>query len=133
MRGLSALRCHKTWMRRYFLRRLLLIIPTLIGVSLVVFLITRFAPGGPVDQALMRAHAAEGGGHMRGASGSLSEDQVNQLKAYFGYDKPPLVAYWIWIKKLLQGDLGQSFRYGEPVTKVIHDVLPISLVYATLS
>ena len=120
-------------MRRYFLRRLLLIVPTLIGVSFVVFLITRFAPGGPVEQALMRAQAAEGGaGHVRG-SGALSEDQVNQLKAYFGYDKPPVVAYGIWISKLVRGDLGFSFRYGEPVKQVIEDVLPLSLVYAGLS
>lgn len=69
---------------------------------------------------------------MRGG-GSLSEEQINQIKAYFGYDKPPLVAYWVWLTKLVKGDLGYSFRYGEPVTQVIGEVVPLSLVYGFLS
>ena len=122
-------------MRAYFMRRLLLVVPTLFGITLVVFLITRFAPGGPVEQAIMRAQSAEsssGGGARRGG-GALSEDQLAQLKAYFGYDKPPLVAYGQWIGHLVRGDLGDSFRYGQPVTQVIADAMPVTLTYGILS
>ncbi|HZZ20605.1 MAG TPA: ABC transporter permease, partial [Opitutaceae bacterium] len=109
-------------------------IPTLFGVTLLVFLVTRFAPGGPVEQAIMRAQTSETGhgGGARGG-GALSEDQLQQLKAYFGYDKPPLVAYGIWLKKILHGDLGNSFSYGEPVSQVIRDAVPVTLAYGVLS
>jgi microcin C transport system permease protein len=122
-------------MRAYFLRRLLLVVPTLIGVTLLVFLVTRFAPGGPVEQAIMRAQSAESGGSTRGGpgGGALSDDQLAQLKAYFGYDKPPLTAYGHWLRRLLHGDLGDSFRYGEPVTRVIADTIPVTLTYGALS
>jgi microcin C transport system permease protein len=119
-------------MRAYFLRRLLLIPPTLLGVTLVVFLITRFAPGGPVEQAIFQArqkvslHSGIGGG-------TLSDDQLAQIKAYFGYDKTPLAAYWTWLCQLLRGNLGDSFRYGEPVVRVIADALPVTLTYGVLS
>lgn len=125
-------------MRAYFLRRLILIVPTLFGVTLLVFLITRFAPGGPVEQAIMRAQTAEngvGGGAARGGQGggALSDEQLAQLKAYFGYDQPPLVAYGRWLLRLTHGDLGDSFRYGEPVTRVIADTMPVTLTYGILS
>jgi microcin C transport system permease protein len=120
-------------MRAYFLRRLLLVIPTLFGVTLLVFLVTRFAPGGPVEQAIMRAQTSETGhGGARGG-GALSDEQLLQLKAYFGYDKPPLVAYGIWLNKLLHGDLGNSFAYGEPVAQVIAGAIPVTLTYGVLS
>jgi microcin C transport system permease protein len=125
-------------MRAYFLRRLLLVVPTLAGVTLLVFLVTRFAPGGPVEQAIMRAQSAEnrmGASAARGGpgGGALSEEQLAQLKAYFGYDKPPLVAYGHWLAHLFQGDLGNSFRYGEPVSRVIADAMPVTLTYGVLS
>jgi microcin C transport system permease protein len=120
-------------MRAYFLRRIFLIVPTLFGVTLLVFLITRFAPGGPVEQAIMRAQSAEGGSAARGGGGSLSAEQLQQLKAYFGYDKPPLVAYGQWLGHLFHGNLGDSFRYGEPVTQVIGEAVPVTLTYGVLS
>jgi microcin C transport system permease protein len=124
-------------MRAYFIRRLLLVIPTLFGVTLLVFLITRFAPGGPVEQAIMRAQTAENGAaassHSGPGGGALSDEQLDQLKAYFGYDKPPLVAYGIWLAHLAKGDLGNSFRYGEPVTQVIAEAVPVTLVYGIIS
>jgi microcin C transport system permease protein len=91
-----------------------------------------------VEQAIMRAQMAEnggGGGSARGGpgGGALSEDQVAQLKAYFGYDKPPLAAYGHWLLRLLHGDLGNSFRYGEPVSQVIGDAMPVTLTYGILS
>jgi microcin C transport system permease protein len=125
-------------MRAYFLRRLLLIPPTLLGVTLVVFLLTRFAPGGPVEQAIMRAQSADSGAvqtsaHSGPGSGALSDEQLAQLKAYFGYDQPPIAAYWKWLCQVVRGNLGDSFRYGEPVTQVIGEALPVTLTYGILS
>jgi microcin C transport system permease protein len=86
----------------------------------------------------MRAQTAENGvsgaaSHGGPGGGALSEEQLAQLKAYFGYDKPPLVAYGIWVARLARGDLGNSFRYGEPVTQVIGDAVPVTLTYGILS
>jgi microcin C transport system permease protein len=123
-------------MRDYFIRRFLLIPPTLLGVTLVVFLITRFAPGGPVEQAIMRAQAGEMGGGAAGRDlnrGALSEEQLERLKAYYGFDKPVVAAYFHWLGKVVQGDLGQSFRYGEPVSSVILARLPVSMSYGLIS
>ncbi|MEI6862579.1 MAG: ABC transporter permease, partial [Verrucomicrobiota bacterium] len=123
-------------MRAYFLRRLLLIPPTLLGVTLLVFCVTRFAPGGPVEQAIMRAQAGEAGagGSSRGPNrGALSAAQIEQLKAYYGFDQPVPVAYFHWLGKVLRGDLGNSFTYGESVWQVIAGCLPVTLAYGAIS
>jgi microcin C transport system permease protein len=86
-----------------------------------------------MEQAIMRAQTAENGRGRGSEQGALSDEQMAQLKAYFGYDKPPLVAYGHWLVRLLHGDLGDSFRYGEPVTQVIRDAMPVTLTYGVLS
>jgi microcin C transport system permease protein len=123
-------------MRSYFLRRILLVFPTLFGVTLLVFLVTRFAPGGPVEQAIMKAKMAQGGeaSALSGpGGGNLTDEQLLQLKVYFGYDQPPLVAYGQWVARLAHGDLGNSFRYGEPVAQVIREAIPVTLAYGVIS
>jgi microcin C transport system permease protein len=123
-------------MRSYFLRRILLVFPTLFGVTLLVFLVTRFAPGGPVEQAIMKAKMSQGGeasARSGPGGGNLTDDQLQQLKVYFGYDQPPLVAYGKWVSRLLHGDLGDSFRYGEPVAQVIREAIPVTLAYGLIS
>ncbi len=119
-------------MRAYFLRRFLLIPPTLLGLTLVVFFITRFAPGGPLEQALMRAQQSSLEHSSSRASGqgtALSEDQIAQLKHYYGFDRPWYVAYVQWLGKVAQGDLGTSFRYNEPVWDLIRERFPISAFF----
>lgn len=122
-------------MRAYFLRRLLLIPPTLLAITLVVFLITRFAPGGPVERALMEARMGERAGPRgsSGGGGSLSAAQLKQIEAYYGFDQPAHIAYIRWLGKVLCGDLGNSFRYGEPVAQVIRERIPVSLVYGVIT
>jgi microcin C transport system permease protein len=87
--------------KAYFLRRLLLIPPTLLGITILVFLITRFAPGGPADRMLQEAAKGAEQGGKRGSSaqsqGGLSEDQIEELEEQFGLDKPVLVAYAQWL------------------------------------
>jgi len=119
-------------MRAYFLRRLLLIPPTLLGLTLIVFFITRLAPGGPLEQALMRAQQTSlehGAGRASGQGTALSTEQIDQLKHYYGFDKPWYVAYAQWLGKVAQGDLGTSFRYNEPVWDLIRERFPISIFY----
>lgn len=124
-------------MRSYFLRRFLLIPPTLLGITLIVFLITRVVPGGPIERAIMEARMADASGAGRSGvsdvggtgSGAISEEQMAQLKAYYGFDRPPVEAYFVWLGKVLRGDLGNSYRYNEPVTTIIGERLPVSLMY----
>ena len=89
-------------MTSYFLRRFLLIPPTLLGITFFVFAITRFVPGGPMDRMLQQAAGnADGGGSGKKvsneASGGLSEEQMEELEEQFGLDKSMLVAYLQWL------------------------------------
>ncbi len=120
-------------MTAYFIRRLLLIVPTFLGITLVVFVITRFVPGGPVERyiAQSRNMATEVSKSMDNAmgTGTLSEEQLDELKQYYGFDKPVLVSYGSWLWKVLHLDLGYSTRYGEPVWDLIAERMPISIFY----
>lgn len=92
-------------MKSYFLRRLLLIPPTLIGITLLVFTITRFVPGGPMDRMLQEAATAaekgsRGGSASTQGQGGLSEEQMEELEEQFGLDKPILSAYAQWFGAL---------------------------------
>jgi microcin C transport system permease protein len=124
-------------MRDYFIRRFLLIPPTLLGITLIVFLITRVVPGGPLERAIMEMQQADmSSGRGAGAAGgnmALSEEQLNQLKAYYGFDKPALVSYGLWLGKIVRGDLGSSYRYNEPVWHIIRDRFPVSLFYGLIT
>lgn len=120
----------------YFLRRLLLLPPTLIGITILVFMITRLVPGGPLERAIMEAQQANlsaGVSSSVGQGMALSEDQLNQLKEYYGFDKPWLVSYGEWLGKILTGDLGTSYRYNEPVWDVIRSRFPVSLFYGLVT
>jgi microcin C transport system permease protein len=121
-------------MTQYFIRRLLLTIPTFIGITILVFVVTRFVPGGPIErmiaevqQASMQAGVSQVGSGVGAAT--LDEEQIRQLEEYYGFDKPVLVSYWDWLVKVLQFDLGVSTRYSEPVWDTIKERLPISAFY----
>ena len=125
-------------MRDYFLRRLLLIPPTLIGVTIIVFAITRFVPGGPLERAIMEMQmmGSDGGassGMVSRQDMAISDDQLELLKEYYGFDKPMLESYVIWLGKVARGDLGESYRYNEPVLDVISERFPISLYYGIVT
>ena len=124
-------------MRDYFLRRFLLIPPTLIGVTIIVFAITRLVPGGPLERAIMESQmldAASGVSTQSVGQGmALSESQLQQLKEYYGFDKPIFTSYLEWTGKVLRGDLGASYRYNEPVWDVIKDRFPVSIYYGLIT
>lgn len=120
-------------MTGYFLRRLLLVIPTFLGITLLVFAITRVVPGGPIERMMTQAAFAQGdksAGSSRSRSGNtLSEEQLAQLKAYYGFDKPLLVSYGRWLWRVLHLDLGRSTRYHDPVWSLLKERFPISVFY----
>lgn len=113
-------------MKSYFLRRLLLIPPTLVGITLLVFTITRFVPGGPMDRMLREASRGADQGGKRSSTtqnqGGLSEEQLEELEEQFGLNKNVLVAYGQWlgifpretrISKAEFGDRGDEMIGGE--------------------
>src|SRR5207253_6569742 len=91
-------------MTRYFIRRLLLVIPTIIGVTFLVFLLVRLIPGGAVS-ALLGENA--------------TPQQAKVLKHTLGLDQPIITQYVKWIGHVVTGDLGKSVVNG---TKITHDV-----------
>ena len=123
-------------MRDYFIRRFLLIPPTLLGVTIIVFAITRLVPGGPLERAIMESQQFNNSGatsQIAGANMALSEAQLKKLQEYYGFDKPLLESYVAWLGKVVQGDLGSSYRYNEPVWDVIRDRFPVSLYYGLVT
>jgi microcin C transport system permease protein len=101
---------------------------------MLVFTITRFVPGGPVDKMIMAAQlrSVESGSSTSTDSmrkNNLSEDQIAQLNEYYGFDKPILTSYFEWLAKIVRLDLGLSTRYGESVWESIKSRLPISAFY----
>ncbi len=83
-------------MRDYFLRRFLLIFPTLIGATMVVFFITRITPGGPLEAAMQKA-SMQGDRGMKNAGASLTEEQKDAVAAYYGFDRSFFPAYLAWL------------------------------------
>lgn len=121
-------------MKAYLLRRLLLMIPTLLGISLVCFTLIQLVPGGPVEEMIGRmqaAAAAKGGGV--DAARALSPEQIENIRVYFGFDKPAWQRYLIWLNNVVHLDLGQSIAYGEPVWDVIVSRFPVSLFFGLTS
>jgi microcin C transport system permease protein len=127
-------------MTAYILRRLLLILPTFLGITVMVFVITRFVPGGPIERMIAQAQQMQS---MDGKSGArpssreqnqpLSEEQIEELKKYYGFDKPVLTSYFLWMGKVLKGDLGVSTRYYDPVWGMIKERIPISLYFGIIT
>ncbi|HYX38629.1 MAG TPA: ABC transporter permease [Oligoflexus sp.] len=113
----------------YLIRRLLLVPVTVLGLTLLIFSITRFLPGGPLDrhlaQEMTQANAI--------ALPTLSDEQLAGLKQYYGMDQPLFKAYGAWLTALMQGNLGTSLRYQEPVWTLMQQRLPVSLLFGVAS
>ena len=118
-------------MIKYFLKRILLMVPTLIGVSLISFFLLNLTPGGPIEQKILQIQMAQEAGS--GANFGVSEEVIEGLKKQYGFDKPVHVRYWIWIKNLSRLDFGKSFSFEEPALDVILRRIPISLQFGLIS
>ncbi|RLL83805.1 glutathione ABC transporter permease [Petrotoga sp. HKA.pet.4.5] len=104
----------------YFIRRILLAIPTVLLVTLIVFVLVRLVPGDVVDLII-------------GTQNFLSEEQIYQMYEDFGLDKTLISQYFIWLKSLFTGNLGVSLRTGEEVADLLVQRLPVTLELALLS
>ena len=119
-------------MMAYILKRLLLMLPTLLGVLLLTFVVIQFVPGGPVEQYLAEAKAgaggvAEGGGlSYRGAQG-VDDKRLAEIKALYGFDKPAPERFWIMLKNYARLDLGRSFFQNKDVWQLIREKMPVSI------
>src|SRR5688500_14901472 len=98
-------------MKSYFIRRFLLLIPTFIGITAAVFIIMHFVPGGPVERQIMRYRAAmtEGGvgGGATGFATEIPPEALEEMKRFYGFDKPVHVRYALWLWNVLRLDLGR--------------------------
>ena len=121
-------------MLSYILKRLLLMVPTLFGVLLLTFVVIQFVPGGPVEQYLAEAKAsatgsggAEGGGlGYRGGQG-VDPKKLEQIKALYGFDKPPTERFVQMLGQFARFDLGRSFFQNKDVWQLMVEKLPVSI------
>ena len=122
-------------MLAYIIRRLLLVVPTFLGITILIFAITRFVPGGPVERMLASMHSGNDSASVSvaGNSSALSDDQIADLNAFYGLDKPIFESYVEWLSKIVVLDFGESTRYYEPVSDMIAERLPVSLFYGGMT
>lgn len=123
-------------MTAYFIRRLLLIIPTFFGITLITFLILQFVPGGPLEMQIMKMKMGGQGpgesGHVTGTTQNIPQTAIDELKRFYGFDKPIHIQYINWVGNMLQLNLGRSYVYGEPVWDVITKRFPVSIYFGLI-
>ncbi len=111
-------------MRAYAIRRVLLIFPTLILLTIIVFLSVRFIPGDVVDLIISEINT----------EGEMSYEEAREmLRAQLGLDTPIHVQYWKWVSNVVRGDLGISMRTGNSITEEFFSKVPISIELGILS
>jgi ABC-type microcin C transport system permease subunit YejB len=125
-------------MFKYFLRRLLIIIPTLLGVTLVVFFIINLAPGGPIEQKLQQlrfgsGQAMDGGSSSKGNTQGVSDEVMEALKKQYGFDQPLHMRYLLWLKNLSTLNFGESFIQLVPSVTSYRKMLFLQGRYLTLA
>jgi peptide/nickel transport system permease protein len=102
-------------MKQYIIRRLLQMIPTLIGISIIVFAISALVPGDFITAK---------------NNPNMTAEKAAELRHIYGLDKPTYERYFIWAGNMLKGNMGDSLQHKEPVTSVIHDFLGNSFIIA---
>lgn len=115
-------------MLTYILKRILLMVPTLLGALTITFVVIQFVPGGPVEQIMAEARASQKGeGSAYKAGRDSDAKQIAELKKLYGFDKPAHVRYVEMIANFLRFDLGRSFLHNKDVWQLIKEKLPVSI------
>ena len=134
-------------MAAYILRRLLLIIPTLLGIMIINFVIVQFAPGGPIEQIVAQVRMGDvsttanisGGGAGSGTDAGAGSDggyagaeglppeMIEQLEKQFGFDKPAHERFLNMMWDYMRLDFGDSYFQGEPVLDLVLSAMPVSI------
>lgn len=113
-------------MLTYILKRLLLMVPTLVGALTVTFIVIQFVPGGPVEQLVAEIRTNNPKGAYT-ASRDVDAQQVEALKKLYGFDKPAHERYVEMLGNFLRFDLGTSFMHNKSVWALIVEKLPVSM------
>ena len=111
-------------MLNYILRRILLMIPTLIAISIIVFVIIQLPPGDYLE-----SHIAE----LKSQGESIDPQKIEFLRQEYGLDKPMWEQYINWAWGFLQGDLGYSFEYELPVADVVGDRMLLTVIVSLVT
>ncbi len=111
-------------MLSYVLRRLLMMIPTLIAISIIVFVIIQLPPGDYLE-----THIAE----LRSQGESVDQRRIEFLRQEYGLDKPMHEQYLVWVTGLMRGDLGYSFEYELPVADVVGDRMFLTVIVSLVT
>jgi len=118
----------------YVLKRLLLMIPTLLGILTITFVIVQFVPGGPVEQMVSQLQGREAGGEGPATSGSgyrgrqgVDAVRVEEIKKLYGFDKPAHERFFQMLGQFARFDLGKSFFHNKDVGSLILEKLPVSI------
>ena len=112
----------------YILKRLLLMVPTLLGALTITFIVIQFVPGGPIEQILAEGRSSQkGDGGAYKAGRDSDAKQIAELKKLYGFDKPAHVRYVVMVGNFLRLDLGRSFLQNKPVWDLIKEKLPVSI------
>lgn len=122
----------------YLARRLLLVVPTFIGITLVCFSLTRFLPGGPVEMRMMRMKGLGAQSAEASAAGDsvshVSDEYRRELEAQFGFDKPVCRQYWDWLVTNRMGMRLPSYDYpNKTAWQLIRSRIPVSLWFGLAS
>ena len=108
-------------MIQYIFRRIMLTIPTILVISVITWVIIQLPPGSWLDSHIARL-IAEGQ--------QISEEEVEQIKAMYGLDKPMPVQYLIWLWGSMHGDFGVSYEWNVPVSELIWERLALTVTIA---
>lgn len=118
----------------YIIKRVLLMLPTLLGVVAITFAVIQFVPGGPVEQALIELKGQVGAGEATGGGASqyrgrqgIDAERVAEIKALYGFDKPATERFWQMLKGFATFDLGKSFYHHKDVWELVVSKLPVSI------
>ena len=112
-------------MRDYIFKRLLLLIPTLFGITLITFFIIQLAPGNPVERKIQLDQGIQ--------AEAITQQIVEETKKLYGLDKPIYERYWIWVKQIATLDFGRSYKDHRPVINKIAERIPITLTLNIIS
>lgn len=123
-------------MLKYAVKRLLLILPTLAGITLVSFMLINLAPGGPIEQKINAIRFGIGKGTLNGATSGqqvISPEVMEAMRKQYGFDKPLVERYWLWLKNVARFEFGNSTVYGQPALDIIKQRAPVSLAFGAMS
>lgn len=111
----------------YILKRILLMLPTLLGVLTITFIVVQFVPGGPIETIMAEASAGGNLGEAYRASRDVDKKQIEELTRLYGFDKPLHVRYFTMLGDFARFDLGRSYLQNKDVWQLIKEKLPVSI------